>query len=123
MYCFCTSMHLTSFAGLSVNLTTSGSPTVGSTNYTISCVVTLVGLTGTPSNTWRSPSGIVISTDTDFTAGDVTGSGPTYSSVLIFNSFKTSQAGEYTCTAEVDSVTNLSTANISVTSMFYMSNG
>ncbi len=46
------------------------------------------------------PGDMVISTDTDFTMGAVTGSGPTYSSVLMFNSLKTSQAGEYTCTAE-----------------------
>ncbi len=80
------------------------------------CTVTEIGLI-TPSITWRSPGDMVISTDTDFTLGDVTGSGPTYSSVLMFNSLKTSQAGEYTCTAEVNSVTVESATVVSVTCM------
>ncbi len=109
---------------VTVNLTTADSPTAGSTDYQLNCVVTGIGLIiHVPSVTWSTPSGTVISTDTYFTVGAVTGSGSTYSSVLTFNSLKTSQAGEYTCTAEVDSVTNVSTANISVTSTFYMSNG
>ncbi len=104
-------------AGLSVDLTPGpGSSTAGSTDYSITCTVTEIGLI-TPSITWRSPSGTVISTDTDFTVGAVTGSGPTYSSVLMFNSLKTSQAGEYTCTAEVNSVPVMSSTTISVTSM------
>ncbi len=104
---------------VTVNLTTAGSPTAGSTDYQLTCVVMSIGIIiHVPSVTWNTPSGTVISTDTDFTVGAVTGSGPTYSSVLMFNSLKTSQAGEYTCSAEVDSVTNVSTANISVTSMF-----
>ncbi len=104
-------------AGLSVDLTPGpGSSTAGSTDYSITCTVTVIG-SMTPSITWRAPGDVVISTDTDFTVGAVTGSGPTYSSVLMFISLKTSQAGEYTCTAEVNSVTEMSSTTISVTSM------
>ncbi len=103
---------------VTVTLTTAGSPTAGSTDYQLTCVVTVTWLVNVSSVTWSTRSGTVISTDTDFTVGAVTGSGPTYSSVLMFNSLKTSQAGEYTCTAEVLSVTNVSTANVSVKSMF-----
>ncbi len=110
-------------AGFSVDLTPGpGSSAAGSTDYSITCTVAVVGFI-TPSITWRTPGDMVISNDTDFTVGAVTGSGPTYSSVLMFNSLKTSQAGEYTCTAEVNSVTYVFTTNVSVTSMFYMSNG
>ncbi len=93
-----------------------GSSTAGSTDYSITSTVTEIGLI-TPSITWRAPGDMVISTDTDFTVGAVTGYGPTYSSVLLFHSLKTSQAGEYTCTAEVNSVTVMSSTVISVTSM------
>ncbi len=104
-------------AGLFVDLTPGpGSSTAGSTDYSITCTVTEIGLI-TPSITWRGPGDMVISTDTDFTMGAVTGSGPTYSSVLMFNSLKTSQAGEYTCTAEVNSMTDVSTIAVNVTSM------
>ncbi len=104
-------------AGLSVDLTPGpGSSTAGSTDYSITCTVTGIVLKA-PSITWRAPGDMVISTDTDFTVGAVTGSDPTYSSVLMFNSLKTSQAGEYTCTAEVNSVTVNSCTVVSVTSM------
>ncbi len=104
-------------AGLFVDLTPGpGSSTAGSTDYFIICTVTEIGLI-TPSITWRSPGDMVISTGADFTVGAVTGSGPTYSSVLMFNSLKISQAGEYTCTAEVNSVTEMSSTNVSVASM------
>ncbi len=104
-------------AGLFVDLTPGpGSSTAGSTDYSITCTVTEIGLIA-PSITWRAPGDMVISTDTDFTVGAVTGSGSTYSSVLTFNSLKTSQAGEYTCTAEVNSVTDVSSTAVSVTSM------
>ncbi len=104
-------------AGLSVeHIPGPGSSTAGSTDYSITCTVTVIGSI-TPSITWRSPGDMVISTDTDFTVGAVTGSGPTYSSVLMFNSLKTSQAGEYTCTAEVNSVPAVSSNTVSVTSM------
>ncbi len=93
-----------------------GSSTAGSTDYCIICTVTEIGLI-TPSMSWMAPGDMVISTDTDFTVGAVTGSGPTYSSVLMFNSLKTSQAGVYTCTAEVNSVTVMSSTVVSVTSM------
>ncbi len=99
-------------AGLSVT-PGPGSATAG-TDYSITCTVTEIRLT-TPSITWRSPGDMVISTDTDFTVGPVTGSSPTYSSVLMFNSLKTSQAGEYTCTAEVNSTTVVSSTVVSVT--------
>ncbi len=103
-------------AGLFVDLTPGpGSSTAGA-EYSITCTVAVIGLI-TPSITWRAPGDIVISTDTSFTVGAVTGSGPTYSSVLMFNSLNTSQAGEYTCTAEVHSVTEMSSTVISVTSM------
>ncbi len=108
---------------ITLNFTAAGSPTAGSIDYQLTCVVTVIGLVNVPSVTWSTHSGTVISTDTDFTVGAVTGSGPTYTRVLMFNSLKTSQAGEYTCTAELASVTNVSTTNVSVTSMFYMSNG
>ncbi len=104
-----------SMAGLSVDLTPGpGSTTAGSTDYSITCTVTEIGFI-TPSITWRSPGDVVISTDTDFTVGAVTGSGPTYSSVLMFKSLKTSQAGEYTCTAELDPVTDISSTTVNVT--------
>ncbi len=106
------------FTGLTVGFTISGSLIAGSTNYTVSCTVTIIDLEGTPSITWRSPGDMVISTDTDFTVGAVTGSGPTSSSVLMFNSLKTSQAGEYTCTAELDPVTEISTTTVTVTGTF-----
>ncbi len=60
----------------------------------------------------------MISTGPDFTVGGVAGSGPTYSSVLMFTSLKTSQAGVYTCNATLDSVTSMSTTPVNVTSMF-----
>ncbi len=59
----------------------------------------------------------MISTGSDFTVGGVAGSGPTYSSELMFTSLKTSQAGVYTCSATHNSVTSMSTTPVSVTSM------
>ncbi len=83
----------------------------------MTCTVTTVGLTGTPSITWKGPGGTVISTGSDFTVGGVTWSGPTYSRVLMFTSLKTTQAGVYTCSATLGSVTSMSTTPVSVTSM------
>ncbi len=104
-------------AGLSVDLTPGpGSATAGSTDYSITCAVTGIVLKA-PSITWRSPGDMMISTATDFTVGAVTGPGPTYSSVLMFKSLKTSQAGGYTCTAVINSVTEMSSTVVSVTSM------
>ena len=105
-------------AGLSVNLTPSGSTSAGSTDFSISCIVTVLRLKGSPSITWMDPDGMTISNGDDFTVGDVTGSGPMHSSVLTFNSLKTSQAGEYTCSAELDSETAMFTATVSVTSKY-----
>ncbi len=83
----------------------------------MTCTVTIAGSTGTPSITWKDPGGTVISTGSDFTVGDVAGSGSTYSSVLMFPSLKTSQAGVYTCNATLGSDTSMSTIPVSVTSM------
>ncbi len=83
----------------------------------MTCTVTITGLTGTPSITWKDPGGTEISTGPDFTVGGVAGSGPTYSRELMFPSLKTSQAGVYTCSATLDSVTSMSTTPVSVTSM------
>ncbi len=83
----------------------------------MTCMVTIAGVTGTPSITWEGPGGTVISTDSDFTVGTVTWSGPTYSSVLMFKSLKISQAGVYTCSATLVSETSMSTTPATVTSM------
>ena len=103
-----------------MGLTTSGSATAGSTDYSITCMVTVFELTGSPSITWVDPDGTVISTGTDFTVGAMTGSGPTYSSVLMFNSLNTSLAGEYTCSATLHSDTALSTTTVRVTGMLIL---
>ena len=118
MYWMCAfvSSNLSSTA-LTVAVTSSGSTTAGSTDYSITCTVTLTGLTGTPTIEWMDPVAMVISTDTDFTLGPVTGSGTTYSRELMFKSLKTSLAGEYTCNASLGSQSETATTSVTVTSM------
>ncbi len=103
-------------AGLSVDITTSGSMATGSMDYSITCMVTVSGIIGTPSIIWMDPADTAISSGSDFTVGGVTGSGPTYSSVLVFNYLKTSQAGEYTCNAVLNTQTTVSQISVTVTS-------
>ena len=98
-------------------VTSSGSTTAGSTDYSITCTVTLTGLTGTPTIEWMNPGVMVISSDTDFTLGPVTGSGTTYSRELMFNSLTTSLAGKYTCSASLGSVSDMATTTVNATSM------
>ncbi len=97
-----------------MNFTTAGSTTAGSTDYTATCIVTTAGATGTPSITWKNPDDTVISTGSNFTVGDVTGSDSTYSMELMFKSLKTSQAGVYTCSATLDLETSKSTMPVNV---------
>ncbi len=102
---------------VSLKLTTSGSTTAGSTDYSVTCKATVYAST---SITWKNPDGTVIFTSSDFTVGGVTGSVPTYSLELMFNCLKTSQAGVYTCSAPLDSKNLKSTTPVSVISMLYI---
>ena len=84
---------LPALSALTVQVTGSGSATVGS-SYTLTCTVTLpTGVAVTPDVQWAGPG---LSGDTTWT---VTGSGGTYTSELPLNPLSPSHGGDYTCTA------------------------
>ncbi len=90
--------------------------TTGSMDYSLACMVTVSGVIGTPSITWTDPAGTTVSSSTDFTVGGVSGSGSTYTRVLVFDYLKTSQAGVYTCNAALNLETKMSDITVTVTS-------
>ena len=87
-----------------VMITTEGDSTAGQ-QYTLTCTVTVVeNLVVEPGVEWsggRTPSGV----------GSVRRDGATFTLTLTFNPLRTSDGGQYTCTASVN-VSEISISNL-----------
>ena len=91
----------------SVNVTRS--PTIA-TLYTadplnLTCVTKVNPAVDVPvvTHQWTGPGGVV-SSSSDVSVSGVTGSGHTYTSMVMFNSLLSSQVGTYTCSSTVSPV-------------------
>ena len=72
------------------------SPVMAGESVTLTCSLTLPdGVTSTPDFQWEGPGGVTP------TPADSTTSGQTVSSDLTLSEISTSQAGQYTCTANI----------------------
>ena len=90
--CLYLRIHISTVA-LSSSITSTPSTVVAGVTVTLNCSVTLPsGVTDTPVFQWEGP-GVTP------TPADPTTSGQMVSSVLTLSQIKTSQAGQYTCTA------------------------
>ena len=95
------------FCTVLVSITAGGNPTLGQ-QYILTCNVNLAsGVTGTPTVQWMGP--VPINT----TGGDFTVRS-TSPYTLTINPLRQSHAGQYTCQARVQNVTNTATVSLVV---------
>ena len=99
-------------SALHVSVSLRQNPTLGQP-YTLTCNVSVAnGVTGTPSVQWVGPSSSApIVTGGDFTVSST----PPYT--LTINPLRQSHAGQYTCQARVQNVTNTTTVSLVVDGM------
>ena len=96
-----------------VTITPSGTATTGET-YRLECSVTVTGSTDTPTITWLDDGVEIPSTDPTRMVFITTGSPGSYSSTLMFNPLRASDAGMFMCRAALGGAMNSQSFNVTV---------
>ena len=97
---------------LSINTTSSALSPVAGDSTELTCSVTLPPqVMGNPVFQWAGPGDIP-------TPAEPSTSGQVVTSLLILNSIRTSQAGQYTCTVTVNNTLHMSNVDIAVQSKY-----
>ena len=94
-------------------ITSSGTNTAGE-SYRLECSVTVTGSTDTPTITWLDDGVEIPSTDPTRIVSMTTGSPGSYSSTLMFNPLRASDAGTYTCRTILGSATDSASFDVTV---------
>jgi len=104
---------------LRVSIRRDAGPLTAGQSYSLTCTITLDGITGTPTIEWLDPNNNPVSNSSSVTVENIVMvNNSAYDRTLAFSSLRTSHGGQYTCQAILGQVSAVASSELLVQSVY-----